>query len=161
MKRLILFSLILNVAFSFGQVGIGTTTPLSTLDIQGNLSLKVLDYNGGPGGSASPISDGIYINLRPSAGNLEFILPNPTTVPGRIYIMRNVTDNFTAIIYTLGGNATPGAGSEFYPGDSRVSLGPLQPVNMLPDTSGSGGIISKTLIFVSDGSNWTYGHLGR
>ncbi|WP_353779716.1 hypothetical protein [Winogradskyella sp. 3972H.M.0a.05] len=144
----------------YSQVGIGTTDPQSTLDIYGNLSLKVVGYNGGPGGSATVIDDGIYLNLTPTAGNVEFILPDATTVPGRIYIMRNVSDNQTAVIYTFGGNATPGAGVEFFPGDSRISLGPFGSVSMTPDTAGDGGDRTKTLVFISDGSNWTYGHLG-
>ena len=144
----------------YSQVGIGTTDPQSTLDINGNLSLKVVGYSGGPGGSATVIDDGIYLNLTPTSGNVEFILPDATTVPGRIYIMRNVSDTETAVIYTFGGDATPGAGVEFFPGDSRISLGPFGSVSMTPDTAGDGGDRTKTLIFVSDGSNWTYGHLG-
>lgn len=149
------------LSLGFGQVGVGTITPLSTLDINGNLSLKVVNYNGGPGGGATPISDGIYLNLVPSAGNVEFLLPDARNVPGRIYILRNITDIHSAVIYTLGNNPTPGAGVEFFPGDSRVSLGPNAPLNMLPDASGTGGVFSKTLIVVSDGNNWTFGHLGR
>ncbi len=38
---------------NFCQVGINTLLPLSTLDINGNLSLKVLSLNGEPGGSAT------------------------------------------------------------------------------------------------------------
>lgn len=66
------------------------------LDINGNLSLKVQNYNGGPGGAATPIDDGIYINLNPTPFNVEFLLPNAVDVPGRIYIMRNITDNENA-----------------------------------------------------------------
>ena len=42
----------------------------------GNLSLKVVSLNGGPMGAATTINDGTYINLLPTTGNLEFILPN-------------------------------------------------------------------------------------
>ncbi len=58
-------------------VGIGTTEPKSTLDINGNLSVKVVDLNGGPSGNATRIDDGVYINLTPTSGNPEFILPDP------------------------------------------------------------------------------------
>jgi hypothetical protein len=98
--------IILSVIFvipNFAQVGIGTIAPKSTLDINGNLSVKVVNLNGGPGGSATPINDGVYISLTPTVGNLEFLLPNATAVPGRVYILRNVTDFETAQIYSLGG----------------------------------------------------------
>nr|WP_321232248.1 hypothetical protein [uncultured Psychroserpens sp.] len=160
MKKIVMLTVFLCSLMSFSQVGVGTTDPKSTLDINGNLSLKVVNYNGGPGGSATPIDDGIYLNLQPTAGNVEFILPDATTVPGRVYIMRNIDDNITAVIYTFGGNATPGAGVEFFRGDGRISEGPNGSVSMTSDTAADGGDVTKTLIFVSDGSNWTYGHIG-
>jgi hypothetical protein len=158
-----IFSIIALALFFYGahaQVGIGTTAPKSTLDINGNLSLKVVSLNGGPSASATPIDDGVYINLTPTALNMEFILPVATTVPGRIYILRNISDSENAVIYTLGANATAGAGVEFFRGDGRNSQGPLGSVTMTPDLANDGGDVTKTLIFISDGANWTYGQLG-
>lgn len=130
------------------QVGVGTTDPKSTLDINGNLSLKVVSLNGGPGTSRTTIDDGVYINLTPTSGNADFELPDPTAVPGRIYILRNVTDTETAYILTQG------AGVEFFAADSTAGT---TVVNM---TTASGtGNTNKTLIFISDGANWTYGTL--
>ncbi|WP_178990656.1 hypothetical protein [Winogradskyella schleiferi] len=161
MKNIItILVLVLCFNGAFAQVGVGTTDPKSTLDINGNLSLKVVSLNGGPGGSATPIDDGVYINLSPTPFNVEFILPDATTVPGRIYILRNISDSENALIYTFGANATAGAGVEFFRGDGRNSQGPLGSVTMAPDIGNDGGDITKTLIFISDGSNWTYGHLG-
>ena len=131
-------------------VGINTTEPKSTLDINGNLSVKVVSLNGGPGGSATQIDDGVYINLTPTSGNLEFILPDATNFPGRIYILRNISDTEDAQIYSFGG--------QFFSGDSRIAT--AAPILMTPDSGGDGGDVTKTLIFVSDGSNWTYGYLG-
>ena len=50
-------------------VGINTTEPKSTLDINGNLSLKVVSLNGGGSGIPTYIDDGVYINLTPTAGS--------------------------------------------------------------------------------------------
>ena len=135
----------------FPQVGINTTTPMSTLDINGNLTIKEVGiinanvagsavFNGGPSGSATPITDGVYISLTPTSGNQEFILPNAVNVPGRIYIMRNISNAVDAKIYTFGGL--------FFSKDSSSATG--SPLTM-PFNA-----IAKTIIVISDGTNWTY-----
>lgn len=149
MKNIVLIVFLL-LGFSLGaQVGINTETPQSTLDINGNLSLKVVSLNGGPSTARTPIDDGTYINLNPTSGNADFELPDPSGVPGRIYILRNVTNTETAFILTQG------TGALFFAGDSTTGTGV---VNMT--TNNGGGNRNKTLIFISDGTNWTYGHLG-
>ncbi|SDJ37765.1 hypothetical protein SAMN04487935_0869 [Flavobacterium noncentrifugens] len=129
---------------SEAQVGINTPTPLSTLDINGNLSLKTIGVptalNGGPGGSATQISDGVYISLTPLSGSPEFILPNATNVPGRIYILRNISTTVTAQLYSFGGG--------FYAKDAIVTT--AAPLNL----PANGNL--KTIIIISDGQNWTY-----
>ncbi|WNM19760.1 hypothetical protein [Flavobacterium capsici] len=138
-------------SFCFSQVGINTTTPLSTLDINGNLNVREVGIanalvtgsgalNGGPSGSATAINDGVYISLTPLSGSPEFILPNAASVPGRIYVLRNISNSITAQIYTFGGN--------FFAKDSNTAT--TSPLNM----PGSGTL--KTVIVISDGANWTY-----
>lgn len=133
------------------QVGINTASPKSMLDINGNISVKevgiVNSYvsgsailYGGPGGNAKPINDGIYISLTPTTGNVEFILPNAASIPGRIYFLRNISDTETAKIFSFGG--------QFYPSNS---INPITfPLNMPPNA------LLKSVIFISDGTNWTY-----
>lgn len=134
----VLFSL--NSFSQVNGVGINTNDPKSTLDINGNLSIKVVTLNGGPAFGATPISDGVYLSLNPTSGNREFILPNAADVSGRIYILRNVSGSETAQIYSSGGN--------FYSKDtSGVTATPL---NMPPNA------LLKTVIIISDGGNWTY-----
>ena len=128
----------------FSQVGINTNTPLSTLDINGNLSIKTIglpvNFNGGPPGFATAIADGVYISLMPTAGNNEFILPDATTFPGRIYILRNISGIDDAKLYSFWGM--------FFAKDSNsATAAPLTlPANAL----------LKTIIVISDGVNWTY-----
>lgn len=126
------------------QVGINTSTPLSTLDLNGNLSLKAIGvsptFNGGPPGNATIINDGVYISLTPTAGNVEFILPNAALVPGRIYILRNISNSVTAQLYSFGG--------QFFAKDSNTAT--AAPLNMPPNA------LLKTAIVISDGANWTY-----
>jgi hypothetical protein len=71
------------------------------------------------------------------------------SIPGRIYILRNVKDTETAFILTQG------VGVLFFAGDSTSGIGV---VNMTTNVGGDN--VNKTLIFISDGSNWTYGMLG-
>jgi len=138
----------------FSQVGINTTTPLSTLDINGNLSVKEIGVNtvlnGGPSGTPTQINDGVYISLTPSGSNNDFELPNPTTVPGRIYIIRNISTSNTAYLL-INGTPTSSTG-RFFAKDSS-SPTPLSgiPVINMP----SSGLL-KTIILISDGKNWTY-----
>ena len=139
--------------FVFAQVGINTTTPLSTLDINGNLTIKevgILNANvpgSGPLlGSRSPlrtsINDGVYISITPQgiSGANDFQLPNAVDVPGRIYIIRNISDCCSAYIFSAGGN--------LFPKNYFYSI--AQPLQMAHNNS------SKTTIFISDGENWTF-----
>lgn len=128
---------------AFGQVGINTTTPLSTLDINGNLSVKVVSLNGGPAFGATLINDGVYINLTPTPGNLQFYLNDPATTPGRVYILRNITDFETVELYTAGGK-------RFFNKTTRVGSAVNGPIFLPPNSVG------KSIIIVSDGINWTY-----
>jgi hypothetical protein len=148
---LILIAATCAVNAGFAQVGINTTTPMSTLDINGNLTIKEVGiananvsgsatFNGGPVGSATQINDGVYISLTPTAGNDEFILPNAANVPGRIYVLRNISNAVTAKVYTFGG--------AFYAKDSNTAAG--APLNMPANAT------LKTIIIISDGANWTY-----
>ncbi len=135
----------------FSQVGINTTTPLSTLDINGNLNVKeigIINSNvagsavlyGGSFASKTQINDGVYISLTPDGSNNDFELPNAANVPGRIYFIRNIALVNWAFIYSAGGN--------LFAKDSK-NITPL-PLEMKNDG------VSKSAIFISDGLNWTY-----
>ena len=154
MKKLILISLIFIFNLSFGQVGIGTVTPLSTLDINGNVSFKVVNLDGRNFSNKTQISDGFYLNLRPNNGapnnGNDFELPNAALVPGRMYVLRNVQNCDDAYVYSK-------APSLMFAGNSRTASS--QPITMGADC-GNTGAQTKTLMFISDGVNWTYGHFG-
>lgn len=155
MKKIILIVFMMSMSVSFSQVGIGTTTPQSTLDINGNLSLKVVTLVGGDFGNKTSIDNGTYINLQPNNGGPnpgnDFELPDAAIVPGRIYILRNVTDTEVAYIYTAGGL--------IFTGDSRTNT--PEPYPMDPDADANGGSPSKTMMVISDGANWTFGYFHR
>ena len=138
---LVLMMLLFVSWMSYAQVGINTTTPLSMLDVNGNMSVKVVNLSGngtGNSGAAVNISDGIYISITPVATDDKFQLPNPTLFPGRMYIIRNINNTITAQLTTAAGllfpkNSTTGIASIYmYEGNLR------------------------TVTVFSDGSNWTY-----
>lgn len=121
---------------NFAQVGIGTTNPLSTLDVNGNLSVKHMVLTG----SATPtiIGDGVYLSINPIVQDQEFVLPDPTVFPGRVYIIRNINNSVTAKLTTAAGllfskDSTIGS-SEVYMYENH----------------------SRTMLVISDGVNWTY-----
>ena len=122
--------------FAFSQVGINTIVPLSTLDINGNLSLKVVNLTG----SASPtlISDGVYISINPLATDQEFKLPSAVLFPGRIYIIRNIQNAITAKLTSTVGN--------LFPKNSTTGTTEIYMYE--------GNL--RTITIISDGLNWTY-----
>ena len=132
----ILIALFCTAVSGFSQVGINTTSPLSTLDINGNLSVKVVNLTGS--GAATLINDGVYISVNPQATDQEFRLPSAVTYPGRMYYIRNINNTYTAKITSAGGmlfpkNSTTGS-TEIYMYEGNL----------------------RTITVVSDGSNWTY-----
>ncbi|WP_452232391.1 hypothetical protein [Lacinutrix sp. MEBiC02595] len=120
----------------FAQVGVGTTTPKSTLDINGNLSVKHITLTGN--GTATDIDGGVYLSINPQATDQEFRLPNPVTFPGRVYIIRNINNSNTAKLTTI-------AGSLFPKGSTTGSSEIYMYENNL-----------RTITVISDGVNWTY-----
>ena len=139
----ILFLIVFGCFFQsgFSQVGINTTTPMSMLDVNGNLSVKVVNLIGngsGTSGSAILIDDGVYLSINPTATDDKFQLPNPVLYPGRIYFIRNINNSITAQLTT--------------------TTGLLFPKN---STTGSSNIFMfegnlRTITVISDGVNWTY-----
>ena len=137
----IFLAFLLVSSLSFSQVGINTTNPLSTLDINGNLSVKTVTLNGtdtGGLGTATLINDGVYISVRPLRTDDKFQLPDPRLVPGRVYIIRNIQNSVTAQLTTASEllfpkNSTTGSTYIYMYGGTR-----------------------RTVIVISDGLNWTY-----
>jgi hypothetical protein len=136
-----IITVLFTVNSGIAQVGINTTNPLSTLDINGTLSLKTVTLNGngtGNGGAAVLVDDGVYVSINPISQDDKFQLPNPTLFPGRVYIIRNINNSLTAQIIS--------AANLLFPKTS---------------TTGSANIYmhegnTRSLIFISDGHNWTY-----
>ena len=132
---LILIAACCAVDFGFAQVGINTTTPLSTLDINGNLSVKTVTLTGS--GSATLINDGVYISVVPLATDQEFQLPDPVSFPGRIYVIRNIHNTITAKLTSATGLLFPKSSTT---GSPQIYM-----------YEGN----KRSVIVISDGENWT------
>ncbi len=133
---LILITALFVVDFGLAQVGINTSNPLSTLDINGNLSVKTITLTGS--GSATLISDGVYISIAPQATDQEFRLPSAVAFPGRVYIIRNIQNSITAKLTSAVGLLFP-KGSTVGSADIYMFEGS-----------------KRSIIVISDGANWTY-----
>jgi len=94
------------------------------------------------GAAGSPVSltnYKSYLGLSPANGtNNYYQLPNPGTYPGRMYIIRNNSSSFTAIVTTASGLLFPGSSNT---GSATYTLNPTTSV--------------KTVMAISDGSNWS------
>jgi hypothetical protein len=77
-----------------GYVGIGTTTPTSTLDIEGSISLSIVTT------TANITLDNTHHTIIITGSTPTINLPAPSTCRDRIYIIVNRTINARAI----GGN---------------------------------------------------------
>ncbi|GAA4358762.1 hypothetical protein GCM10023185_24710 [Hymenobacter saemangeumensis] len=127
-------------------VGIGTSTPTSTLQVNGSLAVKVsnnLAGNAGGGGSGTPLGDTGYVGLSPTGGADYYLLPTASSCPGRIYYLRNNSGSNIAYLGT--GSGTNG-GAIFEGGTSAAAVLPyfMQPSGL-----------TKTVTVISDGANWT------
>lgn len=144
-NNIFIISLLFAFQVSLAQVGINTVEPKSTLDINGNLSLKTIGipaaFSGGSSGSATLINDGVYISLTPTTPAPEFYIDDASKTPGRIYILRNISTSVTAKVFC----APP---SLFFPKDAVAFTGSM----LSMPSNGS----LKTVILISDGQNWTY-----
>jgi len=129
MKNLyILCLLILLASRSHAQVGIGTISPASTLDVRGSFSGNIRSFTGS---TSATSTDYILIFTGGSASTVT--LPDATACMGRVYLVKNASSAGTTPIVTI--NTT-----------SSQSIDGLS--SYLLDQS------YESVILVSNGTNW-------
>jgi hypothetical protein len=135
------------------SVGIGVVAPNSTLQVNGSFAVGVVNgYGGGSNGNPNgldlgrtSINNGGYYGLAPtSSSNQYYRLPNASACTGRVYYLRNNSATTDAILNVSSGQLIDGAAGT---GTAQYTL----------NTTGS----SKTVIAVSDGTNWTIMRTGN
>ncbi|RTQ45249.1 hypothetical protein EJV47_25565 [Hymenobacter gummosus] len=125
-----------------GNVGIGTSTPSSTLQVNGSLAVKVT--TGLAGNSAGTLlGDAGYVGLSPAAGADYYLLPRAQDVPGRLYYLRNNSGNAPAYI------SVSASGGGIFDGASNAPAN-----NNVYQLNATGS--TKTITVISDGTNWTF-----
>lgn len=127
MKKPILFFFVFICGYAAcSQVGIGTTSPNSTLDVRGSQSNNLRSFTA----STSAASTDYYLVFTgTSAATLT--LPDATTIAGRAYVIKNASSNTSVL---------------------TIATTSLQTIDGLSSWTLSQS--NKTIIVVSNGTNW-------
>ncbi len=129
MKKAILFFLLLYCSIgSSAQIGIGTTSPNSTLDVRGSLSLN---YRAFTASTLATATDNTLLFTGTTAATLT--LPDAATCTGRVYSIKNASGTIPVPLLTVATSSaqTIDAGASWLLNDSK-----------------------EMITVVSDGTNW-------
>lgn len=126
MKNYLIILFVLISGVSRAQVGIGTTSPNSTLDVRGSISGNYRSFSSS---SSAGTTDYVLVFTGTSAASLT--LPDATTVTGRTYQVKNASSNGSLLTVATTSSQTI----------DGITSWPLSVQN-------------KTLILVSNGTNW-------
>ena len=108
MKNQCLFLVIsvFTITTASAQIGVGTTTPNSTLDVRGSLSASYRAFTT----STAAATDNMLAFTGTSAATLT--LPDATTCTGRVYWIKNTSSNISVLtIATTSAQTIDGLGS--------------------------------------------------
>ena len=100
------------------RVGVGTTTPLSTLDVQGSFGLKTRVVIGPATVDAG--DESVYM-LDTNNGAVTVYLPNPINIQGRVYYFRILNPSYSSTLETYGGNFEGLSSFDFVINDTSVT----------------------------------------
>jgi hypothetical protein len=132
-----------------GGNNISVTESNSTITIQAASTFNHTVINAGTGTAYTQIgpvtiSQGSYISINPgTAGLNNYVLPDPTLVLGRQYIIRNVNNTNNGYLVALNSSSTT---KLFFEGNSDIGVQYYE-----VDAIGN----SKTITVISDGTNYT------
>lgn len=146
MKNLLIAgSMLLLSATALSQVGVGTTSPHSTLDVRGSIALA---YRSFTGATSAAITDNTLIFTGTSATTLT--LPTAVGISGRSYWIKNASSNSSALtIATTSSQTIDGATSLVLTQQNRV-------VNVVSNGT-SWYIASESIPGAVAGTSWILG----
>src|SRR5689334_22028049 len=96
MKNLFVIIFSISIIYANAQVGIGTTSPNSTLDVRGSLSLSYRSFSAS---TTATSTDNALAFSGSSAATLT--LPDASTCTGRIYSVKNISATLPTPILTI------------------------------------------------------------
>src|SRR4051794_12610745 len=126
------------------QVGVGTTTPNSTLDVRGSLSLN---YRAFTTSTAAVITDNMLVFTGTAAATLT--LPDATACIGRAYWIKNTSSNTSVLTIATTSSQTIDAISSWSLDESNESIRVV--------SNGSNWNISAQSLPTGSGTDWSQG----
>ena len=147
MKRIVFTLLLLcSVAGLYAQVGVGTTSPNSTLDVRGSMSTN---YRSFTANTTAGTTDNVLAFTGSSAATLT--LPTAVGCDGRSYVIKNASTTGPVPVLTVATTA-----SETIDGNASWVLDEsYETVTLISD--GSNWNISAQSLSAGSGVNWTQG----
>ena len=127
------------------QVGVGTTTPNSTLDVRGSLSVG---YRSFAAGTTAVITDNTLVFTGTSAATLT--LPDATACTGRLYWIKNTSSNSSTLTITT-------ISSQTIDGLSSWTLTQTNKAMHLVSNGANWLVASESLPGNSGGTSWING----
>lgn len=137
--------LLLLSAYAQAQVGVGTTTPNSTLDVRGSMATK---YTAFSANTTAGASDNMLVFTGTAAATLT--LPDATACQGRIYWIKNTSSNASTLsIATTSGQTIDGLASWSLTQTNKAMRVVSNGTNWL--------VTAEVLPGASAGTPWIYG----
>ncbi len=149
MKRILFFILATAATSTYAQVGIGTTTPNSTLDVRGSMSLN---YRAFTASTTAATTDNVLVFTGTSACTVT--LPDATTCVGRTYRIKNASTTGPVPIVTVATTS-----SQTIDGNATWLLdNSYEAVTVM--SNGANWVISEQSVPDGSGTNWSLGGNG-
>jgi len=130
----------------FAQVGVGTTTPNSTLDVRGSLSLN---YRSVSAGTTLTVSDLVVVFTGSSAATIT--LPTAASITGRAYQIKNASTTTPTPVLTIATTS-----SQTIDGLTSWTLSEAN-ASMWVISNGTNWVVSSQSLPSSSGNAWLQG----
>ena len=143
-KVFITITIMFFTALSFAQIGVGTTSPNSTLDVRGSMSMN---YRAFSAGSTAGSTDNMLVFTGTSAATIT--LPDATTCTGRAYWIKNVSSNTSVLTIATTSSQTIDALASWLLDEANESVRVV--------SNGANWYVSAQSLPTGSGTDWSQG----